>query len=124
MDNRCCDQAVPVKGGDVCSRGVRPVPHTRASKQIHRIPNTVLGQITVEEGRENHDDSPGYAATEPGRNRITLNRQERSMDFADLDVRYLGSPARWHKSSFRDRGHFMVLIGKDLPRPSAYTAAD
>ena len=46
------------------------------------------------------------------------------MNFADLDVRYLGSRARWHKSSCRDRDHFMVLIGKDLPRPSPYAAAD
>ena len=46
------------------------------------------------------------------------------MNFADLDVRYFGSRARWHKSSWRDRDHFMVLIGKDLPRPSAYATAD
>ena len=46
------------------------------------------------------------------------------MNFADLDVRYLGSRARWHKSSCRDRDHFMVLIGKDLPRPSSYAAKD
>ena len=46
------------------------------------------------------------------------------MNFADLDVRYLGSRAGWHKSSCRDRDHFMVLIGKDLPRPSPYTTAD
>ena len=46
------------------------------------------------------------------------------MNFADLDVRYLGSRARGHKSSCRDRDHFMVLIGKELPRPSAYAAAD
>ncbi len=46
------------------------------------------------------------------------------MNFADLDVRYLGSRGQWHKSSSRDRDHLMVLIGKDLPRPSAYTAAD
>ena len=46
------------------------------------------------------------------------------MNFADLDVCYLGSGARWRKSSCRDRYHFMVLIGKDLPRPSPYAAAD
>ena len=46
------------------------------------------------------------------------------MNFADLDVRYLSSPARWHKFSCRDRDHFMMLIRKDLPRPSAYAAAD
>src|SRR5260370_3840394 len=124
MDDSCRDQTVPVKGGYVRSRGVRPVPHARASKQIHRIPNTVLGQITVKESREDHDDSPGYAATEPGGDGITLDREERSMNFADLDVRYLGSRARWHKSSCRDRNHFMVLIGKDPPRPSPNAAAD
>ena len=46
------------------------------------------------------------------------------MNFADLDVRYLGSRAGWHKSSCRDRDHLMVLIGKDLPPPSAYTTAN
>jgi hypothetical protein len=46
------------------------------------------------------------------------------MNVADLDVRYLGSRARWQKSSCRDRNHFMLLIGKDLPRPSPYAAAD
>src|SRR6202035_1468377 len=106
MDDRCCNQTAPVKGGDVCSRGVRPVPHTRAAKQIHRIPNTVLGQITVEKSRNDHDDSPGYAATEPGGDGITLDRKECSMNFVDLDVRYLGSRPRWHKSSCRDWDHF------------------
>jgi hypothetical protein len=46
------------------------------------------------------------------------------MNVADLDVRYLGSRARWHKSSCQDRDGFMVLIGKNLPRPSPYAAAD
>ncbi len=46
------------------------------------------------------------------------------MNFADLDVRYLGSRSRWYKSSCRDRNHFIVLIGKDLPRPSPNAAAD
>src|ERR1700723_2923944 len=46
------------------------------------------------------------------------------MNFADLDVRYLGSQARWQKCSCRDRDHFMVLIGKDLQCPSPYAAAD
>src|ERR1700760_1375951 len=124
MDDRCCDQAVPVKGGDVCSRGVRPVPHTRTSKQIHRIPNAVLGQITVKKSREDHDDSPGYAATEPRRNGVTLDGEKCSMNFADLYVRYLGSRARGHKSSFRDRNHLMVLIGQDLPSPSPHAATD
>ena len=46
------------------------------------------------------------------------------MNFADLDVRYPGSRARWYKSSCRDRDHFVVLIRKDLPCPSPYAAAD
>lgn len=46
------------------------------------------------------------------------------MNVADLDVRHLRSRTRWHKSSCRDRDHFMVFIGKDLPRPSAYAATD
>jgi hypothetical protein len=46
------------------------------------------------------------------------------MNFSDMDVRDLGSRTRWHKSSCRDRDQFMVLIGKDLPRPSPCAAAD
>ena len=46
------------------------------------------------------------------------------MNFADLDVRHLGSRARWHKVSCRDRDHFMLLIGKDLPCPSPNSAKD
>src|ERR1700759_1682671 len=124
MDDRCCDQAVPVKGGDVCSRGVRPVAHTRASKQIHRIPNAVLGQITVKKSREDHDDSPGYAATQPRRNGGTLDKEKCYMNCGDLYVCYLGSRARGHKSSFRDRNHFMGINGKDLPRPPPHAATD
>lgn len=46
------------------------------------------------------------------------------MNLIDLNVFYLSSRLRWHKSSCRDRDHLMVLIGKDLPRPSAHAAAD
>jgi len=46
------------------------------------------------------------------------------MNFADLNVRYPGSLARWHKSSGSDGDHFMVLLRKDLPRPTLYATAD
>ena len=46
------------------------------------------------------------------------------MNLADLDVRNLGSQARWHKSSCSDRNHFMMLFWKDLPRPSPYAATN
>ena len=46
------------------------------------------------------------------------------MIFADLDVRYPGSQARWHKSSCRNRDQFKTLVGEDLPCPPAYAAAD
>lgn len=46
------------------------------------------------------------------------------MIFADLDVRYPGSQARWYKSSCRNRDQFKTLIGKNLPSPPAYAAAD
>src|SRR5580692_4425257 len=46
------------------------------------------------------------------------------MNFADLDVGYLSSRARRHKSPCRDRNHFLMLFWKDLPRPSPYAAAD
>ena len=124
MDHCCRNQPVPMKGRDVSSCRVCPVCNACASKQIHCIPDTVLCQISVKESGEDHDDSPCYAATEPGDDGITLDREECSVNFADLDVRYPGSRAQWHKSSCRDRNHFMVLIGKDLPRPSPYAAAD
>jgi hypothetical protein len=46
------------------------------------------------------------------------------MNFADVNVRYLGSWARRDKCSCGDRNHFVVLMGKGLPRPSPYAAAD
>src|SRR5579863_3710131 len=124
MDDRCCDQSVPMKGSNVGGGSVRPVPHACASKQVHRVPNAVLAQIAINECWEDHDDAPGHAAAEPGGNGITLDREERSMNFADLDVRYLGPRARWHKSFCRDRDHFMALLRQDLPRPSPYAAAN
>ena len=91
MNDRRCDQSVPVKRGYVCSRGVRPVPYSGTSKQIHCIPDTVLGQETIKKCGEDHDDSPGYAAAQPGYDGITLDRKKCSMNFADRDVRNLGS---------------------------------
>jgi hypothetical protein len=46
------------------------------------------------------------------------------MNFADLDVRYLRALARWDKSFNREGDHFVLLIRKDLPRPSSNPAAD
>ena len=46
------------------------------------------------------------------------------MNFANVDVRHLRSWARWHKCSWRYRDHLMVLVGKDLARPSAYATTD
>jgi hypothetical protein len=46
------------------------------------------------------------------------------MNFAYLDVRHLRSRARWHKCSWRYLDHLMVLVGKDLVRPSAYAKTD
>lgn len=46
------------------------------------------------------------------------------MNVANVDVRDLSSRARWSKSSCRNGDHFMLLIGKHLPRPSPNAAAD
>ena len=101
---------------DSASTWPEPTAALSSGAKTDQMP--VLGQIAVEESRENHDDSPGYAATESGDDGITLDRKKGSMNFAYLDVRYPGSRARWHKSSCHDRNHFMVLIGKALPGPS------
>lgn len=45
------------------------------------------------------------------------------MNFADLNMCYRGSRAQWHKTSGRDRDHFMALIRKYLPRPAPQAAA-
>jgi hypothetical protein len=52
MDDRCGNQSIPMKGRDVSSRCVGPVRNARASKEIHRIPDTVLGQIAVKKSWE------------------------------------------------------------------------
>lgn len=93
MDDRCCNQPIPMEGRDVGGRSVCPVCDARASKQIHRVPDAVLGQIAVKEGGEDHDDSPSYSSTESGGHGITFNRKERPVDFTDLDVRHLGPHA-------------------------------
>ncbi len=79
-----------MKGRDVSSCRVCPVCNARPSKQINRIPDTVLSEIAVKESGEDHHDSPCYSSTEAGGDGITFNRKERTVDFTDLDVRHLG----------------------------------
>lgn len=124
MDDRGCNQAIPVKRSNVRRRGVRPKSDTRPSEEIHGIPDAVLGKVTVEEGREDHDDSSGYAAPETGGDGIAFDRKERPMNRANLNVRHTGSWAPLQESSGCDRDHVMALLGKNLPRPSPYAAED
>src|ERR1700674_5870402 len=93
MDDRCCNQPIPMEGRDVSSCRVCPVRDARASKQIHRIPDTVLREIAVKESWEDHHDSPCYSSAESRGHGITFNRKERAVDFTDLDVRHLGPHA-------------------------------
>src|ERR1700760_4708499 len=80
MNNRCCNQSIPVKGRDVGSRCISPVSYTGASKQVNRIPDTVLSEIAVEKSREDHHDSACDSATKAGGHGIAFDRKERSVN--------------------------------------------
>src|SRR5437868_842480 len=59
VNHRCDDQSIPIKPCDVGSGDNCPVCDAGATQQVHGVPNAVLCQISIKEGRENHDDSPG-----------------------------------------------------------------
>src|SRR5215813_8492611 len=89
--------------GDVSSSWIRPVCHPGATEQVHRIPDAVMGNDSIQQCWEDHRDSARNSALDPGQYRIRLDRKMCAMLFADYDVFYM--------RTCRNNGDFVLFDG-------------